>query len=179
MIPFSREAMEVEALRTDRYLDALLAQRDGRPGRTDGGTPGLEAGPVDPAVGSAIRALDRSLLRIHPSFRFEERVARRLAEVAAAMRLPEAAGAEGLAIPVALPYDPGLDPAGSGSAGGPLGPGTPLGAVTRPLLIGALSIAGAAIVAWRLGRPLDPMARAVRAAAQLRAVSRPGGVRLD
>jgi hypothetical protein len=181
VIPFSREAIEVEALRTDRYLDALLAQHDGRTvegAALAGVGPGADATGVEPAIRSAIDALDRTLLRVHPSFRFEERLARRLAEVADAMRLSEAAGAEGAAVPVALPFDASLDPAAPGADAG-VAWGTPLAGVTRPLLIGALSLAGAVIVVWRLGRPLDPMARAVRAAGQLRGVSRAAGVRLD
>ena len=38
-------------------------------------------------------------MRVHPSFRFEERLARRLAEAAAGMRLAAAAGGEGTILP--------------------------------------------------------------------------------
>ena len=41
------------------------------------------------------RASPATCPAFHPSFRFEERLAARLAEAAAAMRLPAAAGAEG------------------------------------------------------------------------------------
>lgn len=194
MTPFTREAIEVEALRTDRYLEALLAQRDGAsfPGvdaRATGlptvrgsGRPGF-GGPaperVDPALLAAIGSLDRALVRVHPSFRFEERLARRLAEVADAMRVSAAAGAEGADVPVVLPFDTGQDPADPGLTA----PWTALPAVPRPLLIGAasaaLSLAGAAIVAWRFGRPGDPMARAARTAHQLRAAGRPHVARVD
>ena len=69
---------EVEALITDRYLDSLLAVQP----RPDAllGDPGSE-------VGAAVRAISRRLStdlpRFHPSFRFEERLALRLAQVAA------------------------------------------------------------------------------------------------
>lgn len=155
---------EVEALITDRYLDSLLAIQP---------RPGLTEEPGD-AVGAAVRAISRRLAtdlpRFHPSFRFEERLALRLAEVAASMRLPLAAGAEGrppatirtlhpaARDPLRLAAD--LDPeAGPNDRDG------------RPLLIGgavaasALSLAGAWL-AWR--RRTSPMARAIRAAHSIR-----------
>ena len=150
-----RDVGEVEALITDRYLDSLLAVRP-----TDGA-------PLDEpslTVGAAVRAVSRRLAtdlpRFHPSFRFEERLALRLAEVAASMRLPVAAGGEGQIVPIrpiepAAPEDDRADP--------------------RPLIIGgavaasAISLAGAWL-AWR--RRTSPMARAVRAAHHLRL---PGG----
>jgi hypothetical protein len=172
---FDREAGSSDALLTDLYLDALLAgavlDRSGGPG-------------LDPAARDAADRLRRDLVRVHPSFRFEERLATRLAEAAVAMRVPVAAGAEGRVVPFrpgdpelggVLPEtgepgtDPGLDPARR-----------PAG---RPLLIGgaltsaALSIAGAAWVAWRLGRPRaeSPMARAARAVREARELA-PGSV---
>jgi hypothetical protein len=147
-----RDVGEVEALITDRYLDSLLAVRpaDGAPL----GDPGM-------TVGAAVRAVSQRLAndlpRFHPSFRFEEGLALRLAEVAASMRLPVAAGGEGQIVPI-RPADPGapdLDDRGD----------------TRPLIIGgavaasAISLAGAWL-AWR--RRTSPMARAVRAAHSLR-----------
>jgi len=154
------EPFEVEALITDRYLDSLLAvvpARDGEP---------IED--PDASVGAAVRAISRRLAtdlpRFHPSFRFEERLALRLAQVAAAMRLPLAAGGES-------------QPASIHQL--PLAPADPLGVPrddeldrdTRPYLIGgavaasAISIAGAWL-AWR--RRPSPMARAARAAHALR-----------
>ncbi len=164
---------EVDALVTDRYLDGLLAVGEQGAGmaltRRDDDAIALRED-----LGHATAVLRASLLRVHPSFRFEERLARRLAEVADAMRASEAAGAEGARIPVVLPFDPGVDPADPGL--GATGSGLP--GVPRPLLIGALSLAGAAIVAWRFGWPADPMTRAVRTAHQL-AAGRPHGMRID
>jgi hypothetical protein len=150
-----RDVGEVEALITDRYLDSLLAVRP-----TDGAPlddPGM-------TVGAAVRAVSRRLAtdlpRFHPSFRFEERLALRLAEVAALMRLPVAAGGEGQIVPI-RPFEPA---APDDDRGDP-----------RPLIIGgavaasAISLAGAWL-AWR--RRTSPMARAVRAAHHLRL---PGG----
>jgi hypothetical protein len=154
------EGGEVEALITDRYLDSLLAIQP---------RPGLVEEPGD-TVGAAVRAISRRLAtdlpRFHPSFRFEERLALRLAEVAASIRLPVAAGGEGQTlairrIPSATP-DP-LAVVDDGEAGD-----RPDG---RPFLIGgavaasALSLAGAWL-AWR--RRTSPMARAVRAAHSMR-----------
>ena len=64
-----REDIEVEALVTDQYLDSLLAARSGK-----GRPPRPEAG-RDQAVGQAADALHAQLARVHPSFRFEERLA--------------------------------------------------------------------------------------------------------
>jgi hypothetical protein len=157
-----RDVGEVEALITDRYLDSLLAVQ-----------PASVFGPLgdpDLPVGAAVRAVSQRLAndlpRFHPSFRFEERLALRLAEVAASMRLPVAAGGEGQVvairrIPPAAP-DP-LIVLGDGDLDGRPD--------NRPLLLGgavaasALSLAGAWL-AWR--RRTSPMARAIRAAHAMR-----------
>lgn len=159
-----RDVGEIEALITDRYLDSLLAIQPASV---------LEPlGDPDLPVGAAVRAVSRRLStdlpRFHPSFRFEERLALRLAEVAASMRLPVAAGGEGQAVairhistaPTATP-----DPLGV------VGDGELDDRDSKPFLIGgavaasALSLAGAWL-AWR--RRTSPMARAVRAAHAMR-----------
>jgi hypothetical protein len=128
---------DVDALRTDRYLDSLLAAADRHANHV----------PADAAIDEPLRhaaaRLRRDLVRVHPSFRFEERLAARLATEAASTQLAPAAGAEGsiAAIPITLDEEPDEDEG------------------FRPLLIGgaltsaALSIAGAAYVAWRRARP--------------------------
>jgi hypothetical protein len=159
-----RDALEVDALRTDRYLESLLAAHERRaddaPSDPD----------LDPSVRDAASRLGRDLIRLHPSFRFEERLAARLAQIAASMRLPAAAGAEGVTIgllPPGLPdadLDPARDPAdlddpGASGAGAASTRSSDPQAISRPILIGgaltsaALSIAGAAWVAWRRSRP--------------------------
>jgi hypothetical protein len=163
---------EVQALITDRYLDSLLTISPVRSGE-----------PIedpDASVGAAVRAISRRLAsdlpRFHPSFRFEERLALRLAQLAASMRMPLAAGGESQAAvsPIAqIPLAPGADPRGRGPlrVAGDDDPDRD----TRPLLIGgavaasAISLAGAWL-AWR--RRTSPMARAIRAAHSLRL---PGG----
>jgi hypothetical protein len=168
-----RDGLDAEALITDRYLDSLIAGAES--GDAD---PVTAAGAVDAAVRLASRRLARDFPRFHPSFRFEERLALRLAEVAATLRLPAAAGAEGAIVPFApggrdgLAADPlRVDPDWPGATDG--FNADPLGARigrNRPLIIGgaltasALSIAGAALVAWRRSRTDGaPMVRAIRA----------------
>jgi hypothetical protein len=157
-----RDAGEIDALVTDRYLDALLA------GETDlmavdGGRRRPSAA-LDLAVRAASRRLAGDLPRFHPSFRFEERLALRLAEAAAAMRLPLAAGSEMdvARIPVSAPA--GFDPLAAYPDEEDADP------LNRPLILGgavaasALSLAGAAWYAWRHRPSASPMARAARAA---------------
>ena len=178
-----RDGHDIDALVTDRYLDALLAAHahGGEGGRA--GSEGRWAGsePEQRLRRTADR-LARDLPRLHPSFRFEEALAARLVEVAARMRLPTAVGGTGVMVPIAGRASErgsgGHDeadlrgPVGSRRPVGSRGPRVPYG---RPLLIGgaitsaALSLAGAAYVAWRLNRPaVGPMARAVRSVARSR-----------
>jgi len=186
-----RDVVEVDALVTDRYLDSLLAAPDlasFSTGRREGmGSAAANAlrdslaaathagSRLDRGVRLASERLTRDLPRFHPSFRFEERLAVRLAEAAAAMRLPAAAGAEGsVSIPFPAPeLPPGLDPLAA--PGDAVESDPDLVPFPRPLLIGgamaasALSLAGAAWVAWRRSRGGGtPMARAARAAHALR-----------
>jgi hypothetical protein len=158
-----RDGGEIEALITDRYLDSLLAIQP---------APHLVGGPLgsDESLSAAVRAVSRRLAtdlpRFHPSFRFEEHLALRLAEVAASMRLPVAAGAEGALVPLRelRPTIPGRlrATAEDDDVDHP---------DARPLIIGgavaasAISLAGAWL-AWR--RRTSPMARAIRAAHSMR-----------
>ena len=162
-----RDAEQVDALITDRYIDSILAAH----GR------GADAGPVpvdlrpDVAIRLIAARLARDLPRLHPSFRFEESLATKLNDAAIRMRRPLAEGT----VPIALPVG-----AGDVAAGLAAVERSPLRSwsdarieVGRPLLIGgaitsaAISLAGAAYVAWRIRHPqLGPMARAVRAVAR-------------
>ncbi len=175
--PWSREDRAV-AVHFDREIDRLAADR-----------------------------LARALVRVHPSFRFEERLARELAELAASLasgfRSEEIAGrarsstgcSAGSALPsgpepaavtmiprLETPSAPGRseirvlsddrDPAASGRRDQRGHPRRPVPAALRhPLVIGgaitsaAISVAGAAFLAWRrTHHPRHPMARAVRLA---------------
>jgi len=169
MTPFEREGSEVEALLTDLYLERVLSRSgtDLGPADTD----------LDPVLRRASDRLRRDLTRVHPSFRFEERLAVRLAEAATAAQLPAAAGGSGgvvsLRAGVTGPddvFDPLADPEDDDRREIPV-----------PLLIGgaltsaAISLAGAAFVAWRwtrTGRSASPMVRAARA---VREAHRAGG----
>jgi hypothetical protein len=162
MTPFEREGSEVEALLTDLYLERVLSRS------------GTDLGPadadLDPVLRRASDRLRRDLTRVHPSFRFEERLAVRLAEAAAAAQLPVAAGGGGvvsLRADVTGPdaFDPLADPDDDHRE------------IAVPLLIGgaltsaAISLAGAAFVAWRwtrTGRSASPMVRAARAVREAR-----------
>ncbi len=157
-----RDSHDIDALVTDRYLEALLAAH--ARGADHGPSTSM---PDDPIRRTADR-LARDLPRLHPSFRFEEALAARLAEAAERMRRPAGHdGAVGPQVPLA-----GFDPADPTGVGPEVWPDR-----RRPLLIGgaltsaAISVAGAVYVAWRLNRPAaGPMARAARAVARSRAI---------
>jgi hypothetical protein len=165
-----RDSHEVDALVTDRYLDAILAAH------ARGADHGPAGAPPAAQVRLAADRLARDLPRLHPSFRFEEALAARLAEAAARMGLPVAAGGEGLVVPIARNH--GTHDDGSGALDSDLADADAArSGLGRPLLIGgaltsaALSIAGAAYVAWRLNRPpASAMVRAARAVARTRPV---------
>jgi len=159
----TRDGGEIEALVTDRYLESLLALGLDEPEPNTLATSIVDR--LQPQVRLASARLARDAPRYHPSFRFEARVALRLAEIAASMRVREAAGGEGVVIPIGLHPPETIDPDDLLFAG-PLDERPDR---VRPLLIGgaltsaALSLAGAAFVAWWRTRPATPMARAVRA----------------
>jgi hypothetical protein len=160
-----RDSGEADALLTDRYLESLLAADDRRAADAPADAS------LDRSVRDAATRLRRNLVRVHPSFRFEERLAGRLNDVARSMRLAPAAGG-GATVAIRRVDRTGSDheSAGFDPLADPNDANDDTGARTRPLLIGgaltsaALSIAGAAFVAWRRTRPTrSPMARAVRA----------------
>jgi hypothetical protein len=155
--PAGRDSHDIDALVTDRYLETLLAAH----------ARGADAGPAsvdaEPALRLVMARLARDLPRFHPSFRFEEALADRLAEAANRIRPSTADGGSTLSV---VPDD---------MSDSPWRAGDPRPIVGRPFLIGgaltsaALSLAGAAYLAWRIRRPgASPMARAVRAVARTR-----------
>jgi hypothetical protein len=162
--PFSGRDGDIEAFIVDRYLESLLARRP------------LADEAVPDELRATARRLSGELPRHHPSFRFEERLALRLAEAAAAMRWPAAAGAEGLLVPLASRARRDLArPGPTPVTGTPAKDGADRLPVTHPVVIGgvitsaAISLAGAAFVAWRRSRPAGgPMARAARAVGRTR-----------
>jgi hypothetical protein len=143
---------EVEALVVDRYLDALLGRRP------------AEVADLPVALRTAAGALAGDLPRFHPSFRFEEHLAMRLVRAAQSSDQPAAATSGGDV--VVFPGHP--ESVAGRSAGGTM----------RPVVIGsvltsaALSLAGAAFVAWRRSHasPEAAMARAIRAVARSRPI---------
>ena len=167
-----RDTGQVDALVADRYLEGLLAAGD----RRAGDVPSDAA--LDPGLRDAARVLRQALVRVHPSFRFEERLAARLADLAAAQSRPALAAAGGALVPFPAAGraathghdrrsgadDPllhavllrDLDP--SDAAAVDRAAAVPVG--RRPLIVGgtvitsaAISIVGVAIVAWRATRP--------------------------
>jgi hypothetical protein len=179
------EPVEIEALVTDRYLESLLAAGDR--GAVAAAAFGWTSGDLDRGVRQASLRLRRDLPRFHPSFRFEERLAVRLAEVSATIRIAQAAGSEGVVIPLGRRSEDLADLAALAEMDDP-DDEAGMRRHARPLLIGgavasaAISIAGAALVAWRRARPpASPMARAVRAAHAGGAAhrTRPAGERTD
>jgi hypothetical protein len=141
--PTARDG-EIEAFVVDRYLESLL-RRD------------PDASVDIPAdVRSTADRLVSGLPRFHPSFRFEEDLAARLQAAAS--------GRVGSLIEFPLTRSRDAFAAVDERA-------------VRPVVIGgvltsaALSLAGAAYVAWRRGRPpASAMTRAVRAVARARTV---------
>lgn len=132
--------MTDEVVRLDAYVEGVLA------GRPAGPRPLLDPADIDPAAGRAADVLARSLVRFHPSFRFEDALAARLRALGEAMhdeRPEPVVGGPVLAFP--------------GGAGGSLAPADePAGPLGRGLLVGGaiasgLSLAGAAYLAWRRG----------------------------
>jgi hypothetical protein len=187
----------VEALVTDQYLDALLTSGDRRAAARaaeervapDQESSDARAASAEPDTdlrhaGEVVRA---SLVRVHPSFRFEEDLAARLAELAApgaarsvAMGGSRVHARSGDVIPfpgltLAAAGDPLLDavldglldPADADAVARAAGVRSP----ARPLIVGgaitsaAISLVGVAWVAWRAYRPAgSTMSRAARAA---------------
>ena len=180
---------EVHALVADRYLDALLAAVD----RHADDSPSDSS--LDPDIREAARVLRASLVRVHPSFRFEERLAGRLGDLAAAQARPAVAAAGGGATVVEFPgASPAIldaDPLVAAILAGELDPtdteamdrATRQPGPRRPLIVGgaitsaAISLVGVAYVAWRASRPAGhgqsnrAMARAARAARARRAAA--------
>ncbi len=144
---------EIEALVVDRYLESLLARQI------------RDTSDVPPELQATAERLADGLPRHHPSFRFVEALAIRLATAGPSADGADTAVAGGSLI--AFPHVGRLVPHPLDDRIGPV----------RPVVIGgvltsaALSIAGAAWVAWRRGRPpAGPMSRAVRAVSRARVV---------
>ena len=161
-------ATEAEALQVDTYLEELLASRAfGEPAsRAAVPSPLAVLSPhpapaVEPAVTRGVaELLARSLVRFHPSFRFEEGLADRLR--AAAGSSPVSAGSPAASAAASAAADPSA--ADSSSAARLLPFPTPLHAAAGlptavsgsrargVLLVSGVSLAGAALLAWRRGR---------------------------
>ena len=91
--PGWRDRGDIDAMATDRYLDALLSAH----AVGAGGTPA--SADLDPAARAAADRLSHDLPRLHPSFRYEEGLWLRLSHVARGMRLGAVAGSDGAPVP--------------------------------------------------------------------------------
>jgi len=130
-----------EVFRLDAYVEGVLAGRRGGP------RPLLDPLDVDPAANRAADLLARTLVRFHPSFRFEDALAARLQAVGEAMH---DARPEPLIGGSMVVFPRGIEGVPAGRADEPTGPHG------RGLLVGGaiasgLSLAGAAYLAWRRG----------------------------
>jgi hypothetical protein len=165
------------ARRTERYLDGLVAADERRAAEIPVDTD------MDPAIRVAARQLRAGLVRVHPSFRFEEALAARLAAAADRMKaglpaeLPPAAVAGGTLAAFrgtgAAAADLGVvvgAAAGESAATPSIGLSHSAATVVRgltdvaarprrPLIVGGVGVASAAIslgavyVAWRHSHP--------------------------
>lgn len=166
-----------DARRTERFLDGIMEAEER----------GAAAAPadldLDPGVLLAAHELRADLVRVHPSFRFEEGLASRLAQTGGRMQrtrddLEPALGAASIApfrVRRAAAAEQDSDvphpQAAPGSGVAPALRRLPLsGRPSRPFVFGGVGVASAAIsigavyVAWRWSRASQsPMVRAVRA----------------
>jgi hypothetical protein len=131
-----------QAIQADAYIDDLLRHHGRMPAAV--GSSGTNGGLLraQPGVRDAIRLLEKGLPRFHPSFRFEESLAEQLrhaADLKAGLRGDDAAESMGQIVSIAV--IPRTEPV----------PRLP----DRRLLVGGaaiasgMSIAGAAVLAWR------------------------------
>jgi hypothetical protein len=174
------------ARRTERYLDGLMAADERR-----GSDLPVDA-EMDPGVRAAARHLRADLVRVHPSFRFEEALAARLNAGALRLRAgkPLEVASDSSVMPGTIADFHGRTRAGQVSANVALpseaAAATPLvvpaalgmrrfpeisARQSRPLIMGGVGVASAAIsigavyVAWRHSHPASGrMGRAARAA---------------
>jgi hypothetical protein len=161
-----------DARRTERYLDGLMeaAERGAAEAPMD-----LD---LDPAILLAAGELRAGLVRVHPSFRFEEGLAARLAHTAGRARVVRNDRPATAAAPSVTPFRlsgvaaPAVPAATRDSFVAPAAPRRLSLAArpSRPLVVGGVGVASAAIsigavyVAWRWSRASQsPMVRAVRA----------------
>ncbi len=117
-----------EALRLEAYLDSTEVRGPRDAAHSDA---------LDPDLRRAVETLRAGLLRAHPSFRFVDELAVRLAREAETLLGAPRATAQVVAFPVV--------------PGGPNAARLQRGTIVRGAISG-VSIAGVAIVAWRIGR---------------------------
>jgi hypothetical protein len=166
-----------DARRTERYLDGLMDAEERRVAEVP-----MDLD-LDPGVLFAARELRAGLIRVHPSFRFEEGLAARLAQIAGGIRPSGDEPAPAFASSIAPFRAPGVAPVAHATPPAHTAGRDSLALLaaprrlsltarpSRPLVVGGVGVASAAIslgavyVAWRWSRASQtPMVRAVRAA---------------
>jgi hypothetical protein len=167
-----------DARRTERYLDGLMDAEE------RGATEAPMDLDLDRAVLYAARELRAGLVRVHPSFRFEEGLAARLAQAAGATPgTPNEQPAQVFGSIAPFRSRRAIAPAGPAAHSGRTTARDALATLaasrrlsltsrpSRPLVVGGVGVASAAIsigavyVAWRWSRASQtPMVRAARAA---------------
>ena len=155
-----------DGIQLDTYIDRLLAGPDAGPAAVEA-LPDVEDGMAQTAT-----RLRAELVRFHPSFRFEERLSRRLFEVADAQWRGVAGARHQLLRPVALVAAPGAAGSGVSGASAIVGGGRAGqddrhrgllvgGAIASGVIASGVSLAGAGIVAWRRTRALHRLGRLI------------------
>lgn len=122
-----------QARATDRLIDGLPTGED----------------EMEPAIREAVAVLQRTLVRFHPSFRFEERLAGRLRDGSGPGRRPQ--DQPGQVIPFIRPAVRHLAQPDERSRGHRLGGAAIASAAIASAAIASASIAGA-VFAWRHAR---------------------------
>ena len=129
------------AFQVDTYLDRLLASHESQLAPVD------ELASLDAELAATASALQHALVRFHPSFGFEERLASRLH--AAARQLPGTQDTPGRLI--AFPGGPAgsIDDGAADRRSRALLVG---GAIASGVIASGVSLAGAMLFAWRRAR---------------------------
>lgn len=145
MLPETDEA----AIQADAYIDALLSGHARSLSAIEAGLAAGDSLAPEPSVRDAIHLLERGLPRFHPSFLFEEWLADQLRRAAAAPHGGPDSRRSSEIIPLAV--IPPLERSMHGLAG------SDRRLADRRLLVGGaiasgVSIAGAAVIAWRRSR---------------------------
>lgn len=142
-----RDELDEDALRSDVYLEWLLAGHGALAPQGTLAPPAATQPQVAPQLAETARLLERSLVRFHPSFRFEEALAARLRALAGGSARTDRAPK-----PVVVAF-PTSRPPGAALTDGLLPEGRVRGLLVGGAVASGVSLAGAAYLVWRRSRP--------------------------